>query len=95
MNSAISYRSLSIVYEEPVAEPFKMTIDTTQPGGASDTFILPLQNTTNNFVIDWGDGSSETVTTVTSVIHTYASGGTYQISFDGSFSGIKFNNTGY
>jgi hypothetical protein len=94
MNSAISYRSLSIVYEEPVAEPFKMTIDTTQPGGASDTFILPLQNTTNNFVIDWGDGSSETVTTVTSVIHTYASGGTYQISFDGSFSGIKFNNTG-
>ena len=95
MNSAISYRSLSIVYEEPVAEPFKMTIDTTQPGSASDTFVLPLQSTTNNFVIDWGDGNSETVTSVTSVSHTYKSvGGIYQISLDGSFDGIRFNNTG-
>jgi len=74
-----------------LADPlFKITIDTTQPGSAADTFVLPLQSTTNNFVIDWGDGNSETVTTVTSVSHTYAVGGTYQVSLDGSFSGIKF-----
>jgi hypothetical protein len=81
-------------FAESGSPDFKMTIDTTQPGSASDTFVLPLQNTTNNFVIDWGDGNLETVTSVTSVTHTYASGGTYQISFNGSFSGIKFNNAG-
>jgi len=73
---------------------FKITIDTTKAGSASNTFVLPLQTTSNNFVINWGDGNLETVTTVTSISHTYASSGSYQISLDGSFSGIKFNNAG-
>lgn len=88
------YRPLRFEIPNLIDPLFKMTVDTTQAGSASDTFVLPLQSTVNNFVVNWGDGSSETVTTVTSVSHTYASSGTYQITFSGSFSGIKFNNTG-
>ena len=89
INSPLAFTVNSII--DPL---FKMTVDTTQPGSASDTFVLPLQSTVNDFVINWGDGNIETVTLVTSVSHTYTVGGTYQISLDGSFSGIKFLNGG-
>ena len=82
------------IYAPTTASEFIFTVDTTQAGSASDTFVLPLQNTTNNFTVYWGDGTSETVTTVTSVTHVYASSGTYQISLDGSFSGIRFGGGG-
>ena len=43
---------------------FLMTIDTTQPGSASDTFILPCGSIgTYNATIDWGDGSTSNITT--------------------------------
>ena len=75
--------------------PFKITVDTTKAGSASDTFVLPLDGTsTYDFRIFWGDGTSETVTTNTNVTHTYASAGTYQISIEGTFPHIHFNNVG-
>ena len=82
------------IFGSAVSTDFKITVDTTQAGSASDTFVLPLQNTTNNFTVYWGDGTSENVTSVTSVTHVYASSGTYQISLDGSFDGIRFAGAG-
>jgi hypothetical protein len=79
-----------------VADPaFKMTIDTTQAGSASDTFILPLASgSVYDFDIDWGDGSSETITTSTNVTHVYDTAGEHQIAITGDFPRIFFNNTG-
>jgi hypothetical protein len=72
-----------------------MTIDTTKAGSASDTFILPLASgSVYDFDIDWGDGSSETITTSTNVTHVYPSAGEYQIAITGDFPRIFFNNTG-
>lgn len=89
------YRPLEFEIPTPIDSPFKMTIDTTQPGSASGTFVLPLQSTNNNFIIDWGDGSSETVTAVTSVSHQYkVAGVSFQISLNGSFDGVRFANSG-
>jgi len=49
-----------------------------------------------NFVANWGDGTTSTVTAYdqAEVTHTYLSGGTYTIILDGTINGWKFNNTG-
>ena len=76
---------------------FLMTIDTTNAGSASNTFILPAGNVgTYDAVIDWGDGSTSTITAFNDadLTHVYSVGGTYQISISGSFPNIKFNNVG-
>ncbi len=78
------------------ADPaFKITIDTTQAGSASDTFVLPLASgSTYDFLVDWGDGSSETITSDTDVTHVYDTSGTYQISITGQIPRVFFDNTG-
>jgi surface protein len=84
----------SFIYSSapPVETEFKITIDTTQPGSASDTFILRLWNGTTNMTVYWGDGNSDVITTYnqTELTHVYASSGTYQISCDGSFVGTEY-----
>jgi hypothetical protein len=88
-------RILARKYGVAIDPAFKMTIDTTQAGSASDTFILPLASgSIYNFDVDWGDGSSETITTDTDVTHVYPSSGTYQIAITGVFPKIFFNRTG-
>ena len=43
---------------------FKMTIDTTQAGSASDTFELAFATSSSvNLTVDWGDGTSDVITT--------------------------------
>ena len=88
----------SFVYSSapPVDTEFKITVDTTQAGSASDTFVLPLHSGTTSMTVYWGDGNSDVITAYNQaeLTHVYASSGTYQISCDGSFAGIKFNNTG-
>ena len=88
----------SFIYSSapPVETEFKMTVDTTQPGSASDTFVLPLQNGATSMTVYWGDGNSDVITTYNQaeLTHVYASSGTYQISLDGSFSGIRFAGGG-
>lgn len=76
---------------------FLMTIDTTQAGSASNTFILPCLNTgVYNATIDWGDGSTSVITTFNDadLTHVYSVGGTYQIAITGSLPNIYFNNGG-
>ena len=85
--------------KEVGVQPFTFTIDTTQSGvSASDQFQLPLVNDGNtlNAVVDWGDGTSDTITTYNQAetLHTYPSGGTYTIAISGDISGWQFNNGG-
>jgi len=80
-----------------VNEAFQMTIDTTQSGSASDTFILPCLNVgTYNAVIDWGDGSTSDITAYndSDLTHVYSVSGIYTVSITGTLPNIYFNNVG-
>ena len=81
----------------PPPDPyFKLTIDTTQAGVSDNqTFQLTLQNGPTNLTVDWGDGSSDLITTYnqSELTHSYASSGTYQLSLSGGFEGL-ISNTG-
>jgi surface protein len=80
--------------------PFEFTINTanTSTGStASDQFKLPLVSSLPlNAVVNWGDGSSDTITVFNQAetTHTYASSGTYTVSITGDLSGWQFNNGG-
>ena len=80
----------------PPSPLFKMTIDTTQAGSASDTFVLPLNGGATNMTVHWGDGNSDLITAYnqTELTHIYTVSGSYQISCDGSFGGVYFANLG-
>ena len=81
-------------YVAPPSPLFKMTIDTTQTGSASDTFVFSCGSTgTYNAVIDWGDGTTSDITSYNDadLTHVYASSGTYQIKISGELPWIKFN----
>lgn len=66
---------------------------------AGEKIVLPLL-TTNiegnadalyNFTVEWGDGSSQEVTsTLNPVSHTYNKAGTYQVTIDGTIKGWNF-----
>tara|TARA_R110000822_G_scaffold264999_1_gene389021 strand:+ start:202 stop:1275 length:1074 start_codon:yes stop_codon:yes gene_type:complete len=78
----------------PSTTDFVMTIATT---GTNETFTIPCYNSgTFDAEIEWGDGSTSTVTAYNdaNLAHTYASAGDHQISITGSFPNIRFNNTG-
>ena len=80
--------------------PFEFTINTanTYTGStASDQFKLPLVSSLAlNAVVDWGDGSSDTITVFNQAetTHTYASSGTYTVSITGDLSGWQFADGG-
>jgi len=77
-------------------EGFKITVDTTKVGSASNTFVLPLQNGATSMTVFWGDGNSDVITAhnQAELTHVYSSSGSYQVTLDGIFYGIKFNNGG-
>ena len=71
------------------------TIDTTL--GTGNSFDLPLREGYNyNFIVDWGDGNTNTITSYNQAekLHTYSTGGEYQISIRGLCETLYFNNTG-
>jgi len=73
---------------------FISTWQTTTP---SETITLPLVATGNyNFDVDWGDGSSDTITAYNQaeVTHTYATASTYDVQITGTIEGWQFNNAG-
>jgi len=69
---------------------FKITINT------AGSFTLPFQSAATNVTVYWGDGLSDVITSYnqSELTHTYASAGVYQISVDGQFGGVRFNNGG-
>ena len=83
-----------------VFTPFVSTwkTDNLSSGSSTATQVkLPLIYTgTYNFVVDWGDNTTSTITTYNQadVTHTYSVAGTYQIKIKGVCNGWRFNNTG-
>lgn len=85
-----------------ITQPFNhfiFTVKTDNTGtSASDQFTLPLTNTTQDFYIEWGDGSSAVHITAydqAEVTHTFVGGaGTYEVKIWGSKMSWAFNNGG-
>lgn len=83
-----------------VNNAFEFTIDTTNTGSSSDTFILPLGNDGTfapyNAIIDWGDATTSTITTYNDadLTHVYSTGGVYNISITGVLPWVEFRFTG-
>lgn len=77
---------------------FVIKTDNLSTGSSTNTqFALPLVSTgTYNFVVNWGDGTSDTITTwnQAQTIKTYSSIGTYNIKITGTLVGWVFNNAG-
>ena len=73
-------------------DEFEMTIVTTT---SPQTFVLPIASGgTYGGVINWGDGTTTTITAAGNYSKEYATAGTYKIKIKGPFHGINFNNTG-
>jgi surface protein len=73
---------------------FVMVMRTTTP---NETVTIPCQNVgTFNAEIDWGDGSTSTITAYNDadLAHEYADAGDYTIRISGSFPNIYFNDGG-
>ena len=79
---------------------FGFTIDTenTSSGSSLNTqFMMPLvSGGSYNATVNWGDGSSDTITSYNQqeVTHTYSSAGQYEVSIEGTLQGWQFNNAG-
>lgn len=74
--------------------PFVLVMATT---GADEVVTIPCQNVgTFNATINWGDGSSSTITTYNdaNLAHTYAVAGDHTIRITGTFPNISFANGG-
>ncbi|WP_299604112.1 BspA family leucine-rich repeat surface protein [uncultured Aquimarina sp.] len=69
--------------------------DTTQEGTSADNEITIPTNPgfTYNYIVDWGDGSTDTNITG-DITHTYATAGTYTVKISGDFPAIYFNDGG-
>jgi len=82
----------------PPVVGFKFSVDTRVRGGSSsDTFVLPLQAAgTYDFEVDWGDGSTDTITAWNQAekTHIYSSGGVYTIECTGALKVFTFAGTG-
>jgi len=78
---------------------FVFTVLTSQQGGTTTPlkqFQLPMVNVgTTNFVVEWGDGAKDTITTYNAAetLHTYIEDGTYTIKIRGDYA-WKFLNVG-
>lgn len=75
-------------------EPFEFTIQTTT---SNQNFTLPIfdyGSFTPNFLVEWGDGNDDTITswTQTEKTHTYAAAGTYTITIQGFMPSFKVSN---
>jgi len=79
-------------------QTFVFTVKTDNAGVSTSTqFRLPLTTSTGlDFVIEWGDGVVQRITSHTApeITHTYPSIGTYQIQISGLLVGWSFNNAG-
>lgn len=65
---------------------------------ANSPIALPLiPDGEYNMVVDWGDGSTDTITAWDDAekTHNYSTSGFYTVTINGTCKGFAFNNTGY
>jgi hypothetical protein len=75
----------------PAYSAFRLWVNTTLPGSASNTFVLPTPGTgTYDYEINWGDGATEHITSNASQTHVYSTPGRYQIAITGVFPQVYF-----
>jgi len=77
-----------------LSDPFTSSWST---ASSDETITLPLVSTgTYNFVVNWGDGNSDTITAHdnSAVTHTYATAGSHTVNIYGSIKGWVFNDSG-
>lgn len=88
----------SVVSAGPSGPIYQTTWKTDNAGVSSSTQIkLPLvSGGTYNFLVDWGDSSSDTITTwnQAETTHTYSGAGTYTVKITGSITGWSFSDGG-
>ena len=60
----------------------------------NETITIPTQAGTFNADVDWGDGTTETITSSTGFTHVYADIDEYTISISGVFPNMYFNDLG-
>lgn len=81
-----------------IVDAFISTWKTDNPGiSGSSEITLPLESSgIYDFVVDWGDGNSDAITTwnQTETTHIYTTPGTYTVTINGTINGWRFNNTG-
>lgn len=73
------------------------TSNTSTGSSNSNQIKLPTESDGNyDCTVYWGDGTSDVITSWndSALTHTYAIAGTYQINIEGTFEGVRFNNTG-
>jgi surface protein len=89
--STLSYSQIGMMARKNQM-PFISTWVTT---GSPETVTLPLLSSGGqyDFVVDWGDGTTERITT-NSASHSYAVSGTQTIRIKGLINGWRFNNSG-
>jgi len=71
-------------------QPFTLEFDTTLGDGTTEVGI-PLSSDVD-VLVDWGDGTSDTYTTTGYKLHSYATGGVYQVIITGSLDGYGHGN---
>ncbi|WP_374032487.1 BspA family leucine-rich repeat surface protein [Bdellovibrio bacteriovorus] len=83
-----------------IKNSFIMTIDTSK-GNAANSMELPLNGWSGyNFVVHWGDGSSDPVDSASwnpgmpAISHNYATGGIYDIKIKGAMPWFRFAGAG-
>ena len=82
-----------------IERPFIFTVRTFGNNTSNDDqFELPLTDFGNNLniVVDWGDGSKDTITAFDQAekLHTFPTHGDYDIKITGTLQGWRFNNGG-
>jgi surface protein len=71
---------------------FITTWNTSNLGVTSSNQIkLPLRGSPTDFIVDWGDGNVEKITSSFSVIHTYLTPGVYNVTIEGISGGFGFS----
>jgi surface protein len=71
------------------------TTRTSSGSSSSSQIRLPLEvGGTYNFVVEWGDGTSATITSSAQGLRTYAAAGVYNVTMTGTLVGWRFNNGG-
>jgi surface protein len=71
------------------------TSNTSSGSSPSNQISLPLKiDGTYNFTVNWGDGTTSTITSYSQRSHTYSSTGVKTITINGTINGWEFNSTG-